>query len=66
MSAAARVLCTHGYVLMQDSCPCCDAESETPHKADPVKVVPSWTKRVHTRCRRCAQIPSHRIHGDAR
>lgn len=59
---AAKVLCAHGYVLMQDSCPGCDAEREEPHPADPVKVVPSWTVRVHTRCRRCSLVPSARIH----
>ncbi|MFJ5804813.1 hypothetical protein [Streptomyces sp. NPDC093093] len=62
MSDRVRVLCAHGYVLMQDSCPCCDAEQETPHQADPVRVVPSWTSTPHTRCRRCSLRPSDRIH----
>jgi uncharacterized Zn finger protein len=62
MSAAKRVLCAHNYVLMQDSCPGCDAEGETSHTAEPVKVKPSWATRVLTRCRRCSQVPSHRIH----
>ncbi|MHC3392053.1 hypothetical protein ACLQ2E_21700 [Streptomyces lavendulocolor] len=59
---ADRVLCAHGYVLMQDSCPGCDHESETPHQADPVRVVPSWTSTPHKRCRRCSLRPSDRIH----
>ncbi|SDM76340.1 hypothetical protein SAMN05444921_11312 [Streptomyces wuyuanensis] len=57
-----RVLCAHGYVLMQDSCPGCDHESENPHPADAVSVVPSWSDRSHTRCRRCGKRPSNRIH----
>jgi hypothetical protein len=57
-----RVLCAHGYVLMQDSCPGCDHEAETPHQGDPVKVVPSWTSTPHTRCRRCSLRPSDLIH----
>jgi hypothetical protein len=62
MRAATRVLCAHGYVLMQDSCPGCDAEAEAPHVADPVTVRPSWNNRPFKRCRRCALVPSHRIH----
>lgn len=60
----SKFLCAHGYVLLQDSCPGCDAEQERPHKADPVKVVPSWSKRTHTRCRRCSLAPSAAIHKD--
>lgn len=59
---SARVLCSHDYVLMQDSCPGCDHESETPHPAEPVAVRPAWAKGPMKRCRRCGQRPSHRIH----
>lgn len=54
--------CAHGYILMQDSCPGCDAEQETPHTADPVAVLPRWAPRGMIRCRRCSLAPSHRIH----
>lgn len=57
-----RPLCAHGYFLMQDSCPGCDAEKEIPHPAIPIRVKPSWAKHFHTRCQRCSQRPSHRIH----
>lgn len=58
----SRVRCAHGYVFLQDSCPGCDSEGETPHEAEPVQVKPGWAMRVMTRCRRCGEIPSHRIH----
>lgn len=58
----ARVECAHGYILMQDSCPNCDAESEERHTPDPVKVKPEWATTTYTRCRNCGQVPSHRIH----
>jgi uncharacterized Zn finger protein len=58
----ARVLCAHGYVLMQDSCPGCDHMGETPHVADVVRVVPSWTATVHRRCRQCGLVGSAKIH----
>lgn len=57
-----RVRCAHDYWLMQDSCPGCDHEQETPHEADPVTVRPRWAKRDMRRCRRCALVPSHKIH----
>ncbi|MFJ2196935.1 hypothetical protein [Streptomyces violaceusniger] len=57
-----RVRCAHNYLLMQDSCPGCDAEQETPHEADPVAVRPRWAKGDMRRCRRCALVPSHAIH----
>ncbi|MEV5133570.1 hypothetical protein AB0K87_24380 [Streptomyces sp. NPDC053705] len=56
------VTCAHGYGLMRDSCPGCDAEQETPHEADPVTVRPAWGKRNMRRCRRCALVPSNPIH----
>ena len=58
----SRVLCAHGYYLLQDSCPGCDHECETPHEAEPVKVKPGWAMRVMTRCRRCGGVASDRIH----
>lgn len=61
-SGPGRVLCAHGYVLMQDSCPCCDREQETPHEADPVAVHPRWAKRPLRRCRRCSLVTAHQIH----
>ncbi len=54
--------CAHGYGLMRDSCPGCDADQERPHLADPVRVWPAWAKRPLTRCRRCALVPSARVH----
>lgn len=57
-----KVLCDHGYFLMQDSCPGCDHMGETPHVADPVTVQPSWAKRNMRRCLKCGKAPSHRIH----
>lgn len=60
--APARVHCTHRYVLLQDSCPGCDAEQERPHPADPVTVRPAWATRDMYRCRRCTLPPSARIH----
>ncbi|MDH6116879.1 putative Zn finger protein [Kitasatospora sp. GAS204A] len=65
MSSTARILCAHGYVLMQDSCPGCDSAEETPHPADPVKVRPSWSSRTLTRCRTCGKTPGHQIHKTA-
>ena len=56
------VKCVHGYGLLRDSCPNCDWESEEPHAAEIVEVVPSWTTRTHKRCRRCAQVASHPVH----
>lgn len=61
-----RVRCAHDYWLMQDSCPGCDAEQETPHEADPVTVRPTYAKRDMRRCRRCALVPSHAIHSAKR
>jgi hypothetical protein len=57
-----RVRCAHDYWLMQDSCPGCDAEQETPHAADPVTLRPAWARRDMRRCRRCGLVPSHAIH----
>lgn len=54
--------CAHGYGLLRDSCPGCDAEQETPHDADPVTLRPEWAKRDMRRCRRCTLRPSHPIH----
>ncbi|WP_326797467.1 hypothetical protein OG946_20270 [Streptomyces sp. NBC_01808] len=54
--------CAHGYGLMRDSCPGCDAEQERPHDADPVTLRPSYAKRPMRRCRRCALVPSNPIH----
>ncbi|MGW7514804.1 hypothetical protein ACWGJ2_04350 [Streptomyces sp. NPDC054796] len=64
-AADRTVLCAHGYGLLRDSCPGCDAAEERPHTADPVTVRPSWAKRAMRRCRRCAQVPSARIHKQA-
>lgn len=57
-----RVLCAHGYVLLQDTCPGCDAEEEKPHDADPVSVYSRWAKADVRRCRKCGMSPSHHIH----
>lgn len=57
-----RTRCAHGYFLMQDSCPGCDAEQEREHAADPVRVRPDWARQWMRRCRRCGLTPSHRIH----
>lgn len=61
-----RVRCAHDYYLLQDSCPGCDREQETPHPADPVDVWPTWAKRAMRRCRRCGLVPSDRVHRRAR
>jgi len=58
--------CAHGYGLLRDSCPGCDAEQETPHDADPVTIRPEWAKRNMRRCRRCTLRPSHPIHKAAK
>lgn len=60
------VPCAHGYGLMRDSCPGCDAEQERPHQADPVTIRPEYAKRDMRRCRRCSLVPSHAIHRAAR
>ncbi|MFE5851993.1 hypothetical protein ACFQ61_02035 [Streptomyces sp. NPDC056500] len=62
MTTRTVVLCAHAYGLLRDSCPGCDAEQEQPHAAEPVAVKPAWAKRAIRRCRRCALVPSHRIH----
>ncbi len=62
MTVPTVVPCAHGYGLMRDSCPGCDHEEETPHKADPVRIRPEWARGVMTRCRRCGKRPSHRVH----
>lgn len=54
--------CAHGYGLMRDSCPGCDAEQEREHVADPVRVKPAWARQWMRRCRRCGFVASHRIH----
>lgn len=56
--------CDHGYYLMTDSCPNCDAMEETPHKATPQKVTVPWSRKPYHRCTACALIPSHPIHQD--
>jgi hypothetical protein len=61
MTATARPLCLHGYVLAQDSCPVCDG-NDTPHPADTVLVHPDWATRPILRCRACGQPRGHRIH----
>lgn len=61
-----RVQCAHGYVLMQDSCPGCDAEQEQAHEPDPVRVWPAWSPRPLARCRRCSGRRSDRIHRKGR
>jgi len=60
-----RVRCVHGYVLMQDSCPGCDAESERPHPADMVTVRAEWMKRPGRRCRRCSLTERASVHRTA-
>ena len=57
-----RPLCTHGYVMMQDPCPGCDAMQETPHEAVTVHVTPRWSNRAHIRCVHCQRVASNRIH----
>lgn len=60
------IRCAHEHGLLRDSCSGCHAEEEMPHPADLVKVTPSWSDRVHVRCRRCAQTGSHPIHKKGR
>lgn len=57
-----RVPCDHGYFLLHDSCPGCDAAEETPHEADPVSVYSPWAKTEVRRCRKCGMSPSHSVH----
>jgi hypothetical protein len=61
----AAVHCDHGYVLMQDSCPGCDAMQETPHVATTTRVTPPWTNRTHIRCTACTRVASAPIHQKA-
>lgn len=56
--------CDHGYILMQDSCPGCDAMEETRHPATPTTVRVSWSRKPYKRCTACSLIPSHPIHKD--
>lgn len=58
---ADKILCDHGYVLMQDSCPGCDQMSEVRHKDDMVRVM-GFKGRDVNRCRACGQVASHRMH----
>lgn len=58
---ADKILCDHGYVLMQDSCPGCDAMKERKHKDDMVRVM-GFKGRDVNRCRACGQVASHRMH----
>ncbi|MEV7123965.1 PP2C family protein-serine/threonine phosphatase [Kitasatospora griseola] len=61
-ASTSRVLCAHGYVLEQNSCPGCDAAEDAPHPADPVRVHPAWAPRPLTRCRTCGQPSRRRVH----
>lgn len=52
-----RVRCAHDYWLVQDSCPGCDAEQETPH-APEIVFVTGFRGRVVKRCMQCGGIAS--------
>lgn len=57
-----RIECAHGYVFLQDSCPCCDAMEEEPHAPEMATVTPAWASRPWTRCLHCQQPHSHKSH----
>lgn len=62
MGEAIGVLCNHGYVLEQETCPGCYQGKETPHGADLVVVALRGSARLGKRCRLCggtARDPQH-------
>lgn len=58
---ADKIQCDHGYVLMQDSCPNCDAMQETKHEPKMVRVM-GFKGRGVRRCTACGQATSHPAH----
>lgn len=58
---ADKIQCDHGYVLMQDSCPGCDAMSETKHEPRMVRVM-GFKGRAVRRCTACGEPASHPSH----
>lgn len=66
MGESERVLCLHGYVLEQDTCPGCDAAQERPHPAELVAVRLLATRRIGKRCRECGGGPRDAAHVTAR
>lgn len=62
MNDTTKILCDHGYVMLQDSCPNCDHMQETAHAATTVRVNAPWGKRPFTRCTACQQPASASVH----
>lgn len=56
-----KIKCDHGYVLMQDSCPGCDAAWRTRHTATPVRVM-GFKGRAVMRCTACSLPKGHEVH----
>ncbi len=62
---AGKLQCDHGYVLMQDGCPGCDAASEKRHEPKMVRVM-GFKGRPVNRCTACGQAGNHPMHRPAR
>jgi len=56
-----KIPCVHGYILMQDSCPGCDAAREIQHKPD-VRPMLGFKGRMVRRCIVCGQQASDAAH----
>ena len=58
---AGKIKCDHGYVLMQDGCPGCDAASGKKHAPAMVRVM-GFKGRDVSRCLACGQAKAHQAH----
>lgn len=58
---AGKLQCDHGYVLMQDSCPGCDAAEDVKHAPAMVRVM-GFKGRPVSRCLACGRARSHQAH----
>lgn len=58
----SSLICTHGYLLLVDTCFGCDSAAKKTHKSDPVHVVPTDGSPTVVRCRQCGQPASHGAH----
>ena len=61
MDESERVLCHHGYVMQQDSCPICDQADKT-HAPDLVVVRSMVNGRLVKRCRHCDRPAKNVLH----
>lgn len=62
MGESGKVLCHHGCVMQQDSCPGCESMEDTAHAADMVVVRSMVNGRLVKRCRHCDRPARHDSH----